>query len=378
MPGRTSETPALEHDPMLAPIVAAVETLDTASLHDLLDLLRDKLARLGPEDSVHAARQAHCVSALREAADLLRRSPSVEGYEALRREHPDRGWPSESTVRRVLGGGQWAPALAASHLEAIADADVLVMKTRTSYSLGELTECIRECARELAAWPSWPVYVNWARSPGVTRRLARRASSLGPFNRHGGWQAVLDAATSGVSAADVSLPTVRARPGRKWSTEELIDVLREMAGRLGQPPRTTDYDRLKREMEAEAAERGETRLVPSIQAFGRLGATWDERLAAAGLQPQGGRHTPTNPRRSPKARFEPEELTDALRRALSDCAGEPLGVSDYRAWRTRVQAEQSPEDYVRIPSYETIVGFFGGWEKANAAARAAGREREDR
>ena len=89
-------------------------------------MLAELQERLGaPVLASSDVRVRRAIAALREAAEILGRSPSVGDYRRLQAERRELDWPPDGSLRKWLGGS-WNDCLARAHLEAVADGDALV------------------------------------------------------------------------------------------------------------------------------------------------------------------------------------------------------------------------------------------------------------
>src|SRR5207244_13405010 len=121
--------------------------------------------------------------AFQEAKRSLGKSPSVREYKALRRAHPERGWPDPRSVTRWLGVRTWNEALVRMRLEPVAEGDVVESGIGPSYHADEVVQALRDCAEDLGRAPTITDYLAWQRRPDVRDRPGRRPSSTWVFNR---------------------------------------------------------------------------------------------------------------------------------------------------------------------------------------------------
>lgn len=356
-------------DPAAAAVFEAIKTLEPAAQHDLLDLLRTRLATAGFTGTTGPlVRIDRAVAALREAAEILGCSPSVAEFERLREKHPEFGWPPEATLRRTIGNGSWNVALGAAHLEPVAEGDALVVELGAEFTRAEALDAIGACTRDLAAIPSLGEYITWCRRPENARVYARIPRSQSPFDRlFGGWHEAISTFQQNRQSAGKT-PLVRRRSSRRWTDAELIESLQDMAARLGRPPATTNLGHLRAQMIEELRAQGKEPLVPTYPSFRRLGTTWDDVLVAAGLAARGGRHNHSNPRRESRRRHADDSITHTLHSAY-EAIGDPFTVKAFQAWRTAELTQRGP--YARIPGYEVIQSRLGSWEEAQKIARQA-------
>ena len=366
-------------DPGATVVWCAICALDEGLQHEVLEALRLRLAIPEGRDTPRAVKIAACVGALREAREILGRSPSVEDFRRLRTDrHPE--WPSDGTVRNVLGGG-WNDALRRARLDAVPEADVVLTAAGNRFRQSEAAAAIADCARELQAIPTFAQYLAWARRQDVRARPGARPRSQNVFERlFGSWQGALVAAglipSEGGSIA-LADDSQRVRSGYRFSDEVLASVLQEMVQILGRPPRTTEFAHLRERLIQEARERGEVRIVPSYHAYRSRYATWDDALVAAGLPALGGRGDGA---RRPGPRESSRRITDALitetMREAYAALGDPFTATAYKKWRLEQQRRDAQERRFRtIPSYYPILERFGSWEAACQALLGGGQER---
>lgn len=364
-------------DPSARAVWAALCALDPASQHDVLAELQERLG--APVLASSDVRTRRAIAALREAAEILGRSPSVGDYRRLQAERRELDWPPDGSLRKWLGGS-WNDCLARAHLEAVADGDVLLTPLGPSFEEQELVDALRACAADVGSPPTLSAYLCWARRPDVQARPGRRPRSQGPFDRFGGYANVLIA--SGLITGDgafVMPATTRVRLGQYHASEEVIlAALREVADRLGRPPRSTDYqlERLKIIRESDAT--GQLRTIPDYGTVNRRYGTWDTALVAAGLQPLGGRATGGGGKKN-KGRKAPrvteEMIFDAIREAYAQL-GDPFRSDAYKTWRlNQAERDRATGVYRELPSYDTIQSRYGTWKNAVLAAlpRRGGR-----
>jgi hypothetical protein len=121
--GRRAEPPRTKKfvSPEAEIVWPAIKALDEASKHELLGRLGDHLAVAEDDRTPQGQRIARAVGALREAHRLFEAEGNqgpltVEVFRRLRVEHPEAGWPPDSSIRRWLGGS-WNDALRRARLE---------------------------------------------------------------------------------------------------------------------------------------------------------------------------------------------------------------------------------------------------------------------
>lgn len=375
-------------DPAAGVIWAGFLTLSESLKHQLLAALQEHLAIAGDRSTPEGVRVARAVGALHEARDLLNRSQprsrlTQDAYEALRGEHPEHGWPPESSLRRWLGGADgssWNTALRRAGLECAPESEVLVARLGGAFTRDEAVSAVRMFIEDFDYAPGMREYIRWAKQPGIKRRPGRRPLSQVAFDRlfQGGWDEVIREAVN-VAPGDPS-PVVynggSARPaGATWSREVRREALCACAKQTGRSPRCSEYMSWRDRMNRDRAEQKLPPLpLPSYSSYHTHYGSWDEALVAAGLEPLGGSATRSNPAgpRVSKRRVSDEELLDLLRRAYAD-KGSPFTTLAYTAWvDERKAADRAAGRRPRYSSYATIITRFGRWSAACELALGAG------
>lgn len=102
--------------------IAFLMQLDPASQLEVLRRFEEVLQLEGDSQSRRLRRVA---LALHEARRLFGRSPSVREYKAMRRKHPEWGWPDPRSITRWLGVRSWNDALVRLRLEPVLEGDVI-------------------------------------------------------------------------------------------------------------------------------------------------------------------------------------------------------------------------------------------------------------
>lgn len=257
-------------DPSARAVWAAINTLPTGSQHLILDELRELLGRVEKADS-HQTRVRHAVGALRECAEMLGRSPSVEDYRRLRVEHPDLRLPADGTLRGWLGG-TWNGCLRQAQLSDVPDGDVVVAQKGAALAKEEVIAALRECAEELEDIPTFHRYISWASKPEVKARPGRRPASQAPFERLFGTRGFSNALIESglISESLDGLPrSSKVRFGSYFVNEETcIAALKEVARRLGHSPRVAEY-KAERERIITQPEKGKLRVIPAATSVQR-------------------------------------------------------------------------------------------------------------
>jgi hypothetical protein len=79
--------------------VAFLSQLDPVTQIEVLRRFEEVLQR---ELDTESSRERRVAAALHGAKQTLGKAPSVREYKALRREHPERGWPDPRSITRLL------------------------------------------------------------------------------------------------------------------------------------------------------------------------------------------------------------------------------------------------------------------------------------
>jgi hypothetical protein len=371
-------------DPSARLVWAAISELDVAQQHEVYRQLGAELAVPAGDKSPHGHRVAWAVGALREAVDLLEAEGKVpqlgvEAYRRLRREHPERDFPADSSVRRWFGAS-WNDALRRAELKPVPEGDALVQALGSSFTRQECLQALKECAADTGnSVPGVWNYANWAKRPDVRARPGRRPLSTAPVLRiFGGWRPALEvaglirAATSdGANDSETGLASspdkVRPSAGYAYSEGELQAALREVAERLGRSPTRDEYGAERAAILAEEKKAGLLpRPFPSFTAHRNHHRRWDESLMAAGLAARNGSQVKNVGHRR-RHRFTREEIRRALEEAATAAADAGLSFTAkfYDEWRKEQRARDlaAQRDF-SLPSYLTILDRFGGWKKA--------------
>jgi hypothetical protein len=366
------------NEPLLAVVLAAVRTLPA----ELISLLHQEVTEMilgAGEPLDYAGRmKLRGIRLLRNVARKLGHSPTADEYEMERRaQGPETSaaekLPHPRTLRSWFGAGSWNDCLRDARLEPVPDGDVILLAVRRKFERDELLKALQDCTAEIGYIPGFYAYAAWARRPEAVELPGRRPTSLGPFLRcFGSFPAAIE-------QAGLATPGeyVNGRPGThslrlgkySYDLEEIRQVLREMAARIGRPPRSTEYEPLRESLMVEAGAEDRFRAVPSgTVVFGRY-ASWDDALVDAGLAPLGGRATVDYKRmRGNRCRWSDQELMDWLRRAYDELE-RPFSSCRYVRWRSEKIAEaRRNKTHLRIPSFETIRRRLGEWAKAVSIA----------
>jgi hypothetical protein len=367
-------------DPGARAIWAAILSLGEAGQHDVLGLLQERLACTTEARSPREVREARAVAALREANEIVGGAPAESAYRQVRDRERAGGrgcdWPDDRTIRRWIGPS-WNDALTRAGLQAIPDADAVVVQRGSDFDREEVIAALRDCAAQLGGVPSVSRYLSWARRQTANGDAdgdgdGRVPRSIGPINRlFGGWLGLLTAAgmIEGSSPTGLARSNLtRAAAGYGYTDEQMRAATREITERLGFVPRTTDYTTERERLLTEEETAGKPpRAFPSFNALNRRYGTWDAALADAGLRPFGGRHRNARPRRPP-VRSKPCVSEETVLAAIRYCyreMGEPFTSSVYRRWRKQRHRQAREQGvWLRLPDYTTVLKRFGGWSTA--------------
>ena len=347
---------------------AAIEVLSEPLKHEVLRELATALAMASTSPRTPLQKVRKGIAALHQVFDLLGHSPSVKEYRQVCELLPELGLPPESNLRAWLGGG-WNECLTRALLPAVSDGDFSEVPTAGAYTESALHAAVRDCAEALGRRPFFSEYLTWARKWNDSGVSPRRPLSTKPFERFGGYLAVLVAA--GVIDRDQAHRDAiqRVIPAtHEYTDSECADAIHEVRRHLGldRAPRVTEYTRGRRELQAEFAAKGVLRALPTVQTITK-GTTWDQALVKAGFEPLGGRTTASNKRGRRKS-FDDETCQRALRQAWT-AVGDPFTADAYTAWRaTETERILAADGSPHLPSSITIGQRFGGWQRACLAA----------
>jgi hypothetical protein len=354
---------------------AATETLDVAMKRVLLRELATELAQEGfiaarknPRDRVSRA-----VISLHTAADLLGDPPSLLQYRQLRVSFPDLQLMSDGAIRRALGRESWNDCLARALIPASTTTiDFISPGQGEEFTLEELISALHQYVAEHDRLvPTVAQFVAWARDPKIQALPGRRPLTAGPFQRFGGYPAVLREAGLLDDVRRSSIGRVIAI-SHAYSKDELLSAVRRVAIELGRRPRQVEYVEVREAgiaaLEASPTPDGASGILPSVVVLKKRWGAWPNVIAAAGLPP-----LPTD--RHPRARrhlrrpvYTRDQLLEAVRRAWVAC-GDPLTRDAYSTWRDRERrAAELRGEHVEIPSLDAFDRHFRGWTAAVAAA----------
>ena len=299
-----------------------------ATLRNRFGSWSDALAAAGldPAGSKRPIPEEELLEELRELAADLGQPPTVQ-------QMNDQGprWASVY-VRRF---GSWTEALAAAGLESRSAAGAADMASRS-----ELLAALQTLGEDLE------------RRPRTTDMDTDGAFTVSQYrDTFGSWTAALAAA--GFETADL----------QGISTDTLLDALQAVAADVAAPPTTTQFD-----------DRAEHSATTVRERFG----SWDEALAAAGLDPDAPRNTA---RTGGEKKIADAELLGDIRRLAAENADADAPATDDSGAETETTEATSFEaptlqEYRDHGTYgaQTIYDRFGSW---NAAVEAAGfRARE--
>jgi hypothetical protein len=275
-------------EPAARVVYAGICALDEASQHDVLRELGKRLAypkERGPLNT-REVRVARAIAAVREAADILGRSPSVNEFRHLRTTS-HLSWPPDGSIREWLCPGPtkgWNEVLKQAHLEARPDDAPIVVEGHRAYTDKELIAGLRECAEDLGRVPTFNNYLNWARSPGVRERPGRRTSSQNVFERCFGSYplALIAARLADASGNGIPVSTLqRSGKNYRWSDEDMMNAISEVIAinGTGQFPVFGEYTRTRAVLLQAEEGNDEPRRIPSTNAFQRRFGGWGKARA---------------------------------------------------------------------------------------------------
>jgi hypothetical protein len=335
---------------------AAVTQLDVGSQHELLRELRDLLevanrpGRGTVDDGVKRA-----ISALRDAERHLGRSPSVKDYRRLRAEHLEWEWPPDTSVRVWLGSGRWNDALQRARLDAVPDGDDMIIEYGPGFMVEEAINALKECAEDLGCLPTLSMYEGWAHRLDVRQRPGRRPLSQAAFERlFGGFSAALRAANlADDNSVHIATDGAIRSKKRRFTEDELLAGLVEVAERLGHLPSTVEYMHERQTIITDSQKEGALRTIPGHQVIQRRFVSWEDALQQT-LRRISNPTFPGYVGRVERRRMSEAFLLENLRQAL-DAVDGPLTLDRYEAWRK----QQMRNDSARVPSGNTYYHRFG-------------------
>lgn len=343
---------------------AAVERLDVADQHALLDELTQELfvePHLKAQTS--SARESRAVLALREATKILGRSPSIKEYSDISDVHPEYAWPHPSRVRAWLGSNSWNTALERAGLQPCVTGAIVRERTGSKFSEDTLIKALQLAAAALETVPTFEQYTLWVRRPDVVAKHGLLPRSYMTFARtFGSWPKACTAA--GLRASDVLITkTGIVRYAGVYTREQIIDALRVVAAELGRTPAVEEYKAICERTRSETEEgESERTPMPSVEAIKRcFDGKWAAACVAAGLaDPGAGKSAP----------YADDELLAWMRRAIENDVASSAAV--YDRWRAVLLEEAvKAGETLRIPAAQSIKKRFGGWRRARAAAELA-------
>lgn len=339
--------------------IAFLMRLDPASQLEVLKRFEEVLQ---PEGDSQSRRLRRAALALHEARRVFGKSPSVREYKALRRKHPEWGWPDPRSITRWLGVRSWNDALVRLRLEPVLEGDVIEGAIGPVYTIDEVIQALRDCAADLGRAPTITDYLAWQRRPDVRDRPGRRPGSTWVFNRifAGFPQAriaagLVEGDPTAAHPSDLLLRTANYRV----KDEQILDDIRYVAARTEGHLTGTVYDRERRLVYQETKALGRPRALAGVGTIYRHFRTWPAALEAAGLAPE--RRVPPPGARS-RARLTREQMLHALSEAF-EATGGRLSVKRYWEWRTH-QLARDPDKAALLPGEVTFFRRFGGWTKA--------------
>jgi hypothetical protein len=235
----------------------------------------------------------------------------------------------------------------------------------TSYRFSriELFEAVREAASDLGRPPSMPEFFQWVKRPNVLARPGRRPRSYHPFERLGGFQAVLVAAGV-IREGEARYGTDgRLLPLRyAYTREDMTRALAEVAARVGGQLTSSGYTRERTKMHDESRKSGDLVSLPSADTIRDHFGTWKLALEAAELPSIAARVPPFTGSRRPS--YTHNQKIEWLQRAWVEL-GEPFTIGAYITWRRgRAAGGLDPG-----PSPSCLTDTFGNWTDATAQVR---------
>lgn len=339
---------------------AAVERLDVAAKHALLDELANELfvephlRKAGP-----ATREARAVLALREAAAILGHSPSINEYIELSGQHRENRWPHPSRIRRWLGSNSWNRALERAGLESVTTDAIIRERRGSNFTDDQLIEALRLAGEEFGGAPTFEEYNHWARRPDIVAKHGLVPRSVATFiSAFGSWTGACIAAGLRDSEVLITKRGVVRYAAHAYEQAEAIEALQFAATKIGRTPTVGEYNELRKIVQAGASD-SDRRTLPSVTVIKRLlERDWDKACLAAGLE---------DPGKSVSAPFSDEELIGFAVEALEE--GFDTAAS-YETWRSelRRKAEEAGQKPRRLASAVAIRKRLGGWQRVRARA----------
>lgn len=365
--------------PVGAAVWAAIMTLDAGLQHEILERLDLHLgeALLDPNKP---GRKQRAIRALRRAAELLGRSPSVKAYRRLRDETHDPELIPDASIRSALGVGGWNEGLELAGLAPSVEQvrlGVVVSKSPMRYTDAECLAALRGCGEDLDCVPSGTMYRRWVTRPDVRRRPGRRPMTDTPFIRlFGSFLVALAAAglTSETVQAYTSCDMSVRTAAYAYAEDDYASALREVRDRIGSVPRSNKYMRAREEIIAESFAAGAPRTIPSYGAILKRYGSWNGGLIAAGLEPFESRFSlgVVQPLTGTACRWTDDELVAIVREACDRSRGRETSLEEYIVWRRdefkRSKAMRKPR---KLPSRTTLSSRLGGWTRAMLRAYPA-------
>jgi hypothetical protein len=340
-------------------VIAFLLQLDPATQREVLERYEEILQ---VELDTEPRRLRRVAVALHQARRTLGRSPSVRDYKALRRAHPERGWPDPRSITRWLGVRHWNDALVRMRLEPVSEGDAIERNIGPIYGVEEVIQAVRDCAEDLGRPPTITDYFAWQRRPDVRDRPGRRPASTWVFNRiFGGFSparvaaGLVEGEPTAAHPSDLVLRTANYR----LADEQILDDIRLAAARIRGPLTATLYDRERRLVYQETRAAGHPRAMAGVGTIYRHFRTWGAALEAAAIDVAARAATGETRPRTP---FSRERLLRALSDA-HDTLGERFTIAGYLAWREQ-ELQRDPARRAALPSHPTIWRRFGSWRNA--------------
>jgi hypothetical protein len=332
----------------------------------LLDTVSDGDFAARPSGTTNKFSREELFAAVRECAEDLGQVPSMpEFFQWVIRPdvqaRPGRRPRSYQAFRRL--GGFPAVLVAAGVLRDDGDFATRPSGTSQMFSRDEIFAAAREAAEDLGHVPSMPEFFQWVIRPDVQARPGRRPRSYHPFERLGGFGAVLIAA--GVLRDGEARRGVDGRllPLRyAYTRDDMIRALIDVAARLREPLTSSRYTTERVKMHDESRELGELVSLPSADTIRDSFGTWKAALEAAGLPTVATRVPPFTGGSRPS--YTRDEKIESLQAAWVEL-GEPFTMTAYINWR-RARAARGLDPG---PSHSCLTDTFGNWAASRAHAR---------
>jgi Homing endonuclease associated repeat len=320
-------------------------------------------AHIGADSRMHpriGERQERAITALREAAAESGFAPSSAEFNRLRRTRSDRAWPSETTIRRSMGG-TWRRCLEVAGLppatvthksrerrEQALQERTLSALLEAATLLGRPTR-VREYSKLRADDPAR----TWPSAATIQRTLGKA------------WDDCLAAA--GLNPHDLAEP-ISHRP-RSYTRAELVAAIQGCGRDLSDVPSLAQYLRWAKQ----PAQRQRRPAPPaSPRPFQRSYGTWLDAVADAGMleQPRNDSLVQRQNNRHAVYRLSDETCAEAVRTA-AHALGHPPTATQYRHFRDRLLNDGHADEAAAIVSYTQLNRRYGKWNEVLAMAGLA-------